>query len=182
MEFEEIETDRLILKKITPEVYDFVFANYSEPEIMAFFNFTKKEDFEKDREKFEKGLSTHNRSFVYFQLIDKDSKKMIGWCGYHTWYLDHDRAEIFYVFKDDKFSGKGLMTEAMKVVINYGFNEMNLHRIEAFVSPENLPSLNLIQKVNFTKEGHLREHYLNNGKAEDSLVFSLLKWEIIERS
>ncbi|MND70827.1 putative ribosomal N-acetyltransferase YdaF [compost metagenome] len=69
------------------------------------------------------------------------------------------------------------MTEALKPIIQYGFETMKLNRIEAFLSPDNIPSLKLVQKFGFTKEGHLREHYNKDNKLEDSAVYSLLKSE-----
>ena len=54
---------------------------------------------------------------------------------------------------------------------------MNLHRIEALAASYNIPSLKLLDKMNFKKEGVLREHYSVNDRMEDSVVFSLLKSE-----
>lgn len=52
------------------------------------------------------------------------------------------------------------MTEVIQEVVRYGFVKMDFNRIEAFISPNNAPSLKLIQKMNFVKEGHFRQHYL----------------------
>lgn len=177
MEFEILKTERLLLRKVTPEVYKHVFQSKSEEEIKSFFNCNGREDFEKERHRFEKGLSTYNRTFLYFQLIDASTNLNIGWCGYHTWYLDHERAELGYGFTNMEFEGQGLMSEATKIILDYGFKEMNLHRVEAMASPANPKSLALLERFKFIKEGHLREHYMVKGKAEDSLVFSLLKSE-----
>ena len=67
------------------------------------------------------------------------------------------------------------MKEAMPEVINYGFEKMGLHRIEAMVGKDNEPSLKLLHAHGFVQEGLLREHYLIDGRYEDSLVFSLLR-------
>ena len=177
MEFEVLETNRLLLRKLTPEVFEFVYENYSDAEITAFFNFENEEAFIAKKKRYEKGMQTINRTFLYFQLIDKETNAVLGWCGYHTWYLDHDRAEIGYGHTHDHSKGKGLMSEALKKVIDYGFTEMNLNRIEAFASAQNLPSIKLLEKNNFTKEGCLREHYVHEGNAEDSDVYGLLRAE-----
>jgi [ribosomal protein S5]-alanine N-acetyltransferase len=176
MEFELITTDRLMLRKITPEVYKYIFENYTAEEVAHFLGVDLSE-YTAEKEKSEKGYSTFNRSLLYFQLVDKVSENIIGWCGYHTWYLNHNRAEIGYGLFNDDFKGKGIMTEAIKPIIDYGFNKMNLHRIEAFIGPKNEPSLKLVKKLNFTQEGHLREHFCKDGVMEDSIVFSLLKKE-----
>lgn len=177
MIFEEIITERLILKKLTPEIYHFVFENLAEPDLMIFFGFDSWQELSKEKDKYEKGISTYNRSFLNFQLIDKQSNRIIGWCGFHTWYTEHNRAELGYMLRDEESKGKGIMTEALKPIIEYGFNEMKLSRIEAFVGPDNQPSQKLLKKLKFVQEGLLRQHYFKNNKMEDSLVFSLLKNE-----
>jgi ribosomal-protein-alanine N-acetyltransferase len=176
--FEIIETPRVRLRKITPEVYNFVFSNYNNDELKFFFGFADDESLEKERDKYEKGLSTYNRSFLYFQLLQND--KVIGTAGFHTWYHDHSRAEIFYVLRDDAYKRQGIMSGLMPLLLNYGFNTMKLHRIEAMTATYNEPSIRLLQKSGFKREGHLREHYFVNGKMEDSLIFSLLKSELIQ--
>ncbi len=176
MEFEIINTERLKLRKLTPEVYKYIFENYSTEQIIQFLGI-KPEEFAAEKEKFEKGMITFNKSYLYFQIIDKALDTIIGWCGFHTWYTTHNRAEIGYGLFNDDYKGKGIMMEAIKPIINHGFAEMNLHRIEAFIGPKNVPSLKLINKLNFTQEGHLREHFCKDNVMEDSLVFSLLKKE-----
>jgi ribosomal-protein-alanine N-acetyltransferase len=61
--------------------------------------------------------------------------------------------------------------------LEYGFTKLNLHRIEALVADWNTPSLKLVAKNGFAKEGTMREDYIVNGVSENSECFSLLKWE-----
>ena len=70
------------------------------------------------------------------------------------------------------------MKEALQWAVHYGFNTMNLHRIEAFVGRNNTPSLKLLNGLGFQYEGTLREHYMVNGVPDDSLVYGLLKQEL----
>lgn len=175
--FEILTTNRLLLRKLSPETFDFIYHNYSDEELLVFLGLNTNEALAIEKEKHRKGLSTFNKSFCYFQVLDKTTERIIGWCGYHTWYLDHNRAEIGYGLFDDTFKQKGLMSEAMKTILDYGFKTMKLHRVEAFIGKENEASISLVRKFGFTKEGLLREHYNKNGVMEDSLVFGLLKHE-----
>lgn len=177
MHFETLLTERLKLRKLTPEVFTYVFENFSDYEIKTFFDINSDLELKKEKEKYKKGISTFNKTFLYFQLIDKITENIIGWCGYHTWYLDHKRAEIGYTLTNDDFKEKGIMTEAIFSIIEYGFKKMDLNRIEAYIEPANIPSLKIIKNLNFKQEGYLREHYRKNNVVEDSLVFSLLKNE-----
>jgi len=175
MQFEILTTERLILRKITPEIVVLLFTSYTEEEIMHYLGLKNKEEFMKEKEKFKKGLRTYNKTFLYFQVMDKTTEKIIGWSGYHTWYLDHNRAEIGYGLFNEEVKNKGLMTEALKPIIAYGFYTMHLTRIEAMLSLENIPSLKLVTKFGFQQEGVLKDHYLKDGVMEDSAIYGLLK-------
>ncbi len=177
MLFHLLHTNRLTLRKLDPDVYHYVYANYTDAELMEFFGLKTAEELQKEKEKYRMGISTFNRSFVMFQLLDKETGKLLGSCGFHTWYTDHKRAEIGYAMLDDSYKGRGLMKEAMAAVIDHGFGVMRLHRIEALISPDNIPSLKLATNFNFVKEGHLREHYIKNGILENSDIYSLLEGE-----
>lgn len=178
MNFETISTDRLTLRKIDQEVYDYVFKHYNSEELKAFFGLPSDEALAEERLKYEQGLSMFNRTFLYFQLIDRSTKQIIGWCGYHTWYQRHERAEIGYGLFDESYKQKGIMTEAMTPILTFGFDAMHLNRIEAFVGPDNQASIKLLEKMNFSKEGHLKQHFKHNDKIEDSLAYALLKSEL----
>ncbi|MFK8038148.1 MAG: GNAT family N-acetyltransferase [Crocinitomicaceae bacterium] len=177
MKFEEIKTDRLILRKLSQEVYDQIFGYYSKDEVMSYLGLSSEKEYLEEKVKYESGLTTHNRKILYFQLLDKTTSTIIGWCGYHTWYVDHFRAEIGYGLFDESLKGKGLMSEAMLPIIKFGFDQMSLNRIEAFIAPYNQASLKLVSKFNFKEEGLLREHYYKTENAEASAVYSLLKSE-----
>ncbi|MFK7773763.1 MAG: GNAT family N-acetyltransferase [Saprospiraceae bacterium] len=177
MEFKKLTTDRLILRILSPEVYDFIYENFTAEEQMKFLGLSSKEELVKEKNKYDNGLSMFNKSFRGFQLIDKSSDKIIGWCGFHIWYTEHSRAEIGYNISIESYKQKGLMSEALESILEYGFSEMNLHRIEALVANYNIPSLKLLDKMNFKKEGVLRQHYFVNDQMEDSVVYSLLKNE-----
>ncbi|SCY52135.1 GNAT family N-acetyltransferase [Flavobacterium caeni] len=174
MDFEILQTGRLYLRKLTGDQWQEILERSSDLEVIDFLGVAR-EDLAKERKKTEKGFETHNKSLLIFQLVDKQSGQIIGWCGYHTWYLDHARAEIGYGLFDDAFKRKGLMTEAMRAVIDYGFDAMQLNRIEAFVGTQNTASLQTLAKFGFVREGLLKSHYFKNGVYEDSLVFGLLR-------
>jgi len=177
MEFELIPTQRLLLRKVTPEIYNYMFSNQSDEEIKRFFGLQTQQELEKERFKFEKGMIGYNRSFVLFQLIDKESNIVMGACGFHNWFAEHRRSEIGYALHSDSFMKQGFMSEAIMPIIDYGFLTMGLNRMEAFVGPANDASLSLVRKMKFTEEGRLREHYFNNGHIGDSLIFRLLRSE-----
>jgi ribosomal-protein-alanine N-acetyltransferase len=177
MNFIRIETDRLLLKGLSPEDMTVIFEHYPKEEIKQLLGHRSEEDYLKEESKYRKGYASYNRSFRLFLLTDKETGAIIGRCGLHNWNTDHRRAEIGYVMEDERFKQKGLMGEAVKAVIDYGFRDLNLHRIEALVADYNVPSLKLLEQHAFVREGILRKHYYADGVFEDSLVFSILREE-----
>ena len=177
MKFEEIITDRTILRKFTQETFDSIYSDMSQDEQLDILGIASVEELLKEKEKYRKGLSTHNKRFLYHQLIDKKTDKIIGLCGFHTWHTDHNRAEIGYGLFDDNYKGQGIMSEVLTLIVDYGFRNMGLERIEAFVSPNNIPSIKLLKRIKFKEEGYLKHHYFHNNKMDDSIVFALLRSE-----
>lgn len=177
MEFEILETKRLILKKLTPQIFTSLFENYSEAEIKKQLGLATDAEFIKEKEKSQGGYTTYDRTILSFLVVTKENNEVIGRCGYHNWYPDHRKAELGYALHHDAHKRKGYMSEAVAAVLDYGFKTMNLNRIEACTGPENIASQSLIKKYRFTQEGYLRQHYLRGQDIQDSLIFSLLKEE-----
>mgnify|MGYP000377364646 CR=1 FL=1 len=170
-----IETSRLKLRIFTPEIQKYIFEHFSDKELMEYHGFKEITELEREKEKYEGGYTTYRTSFLSFHLIRKDNNQLIGYGGYHNWFAEHQRSEIGYHIIDEKDKGQGFMSEAITAIIKYGFEEMKLNRIEAWVSPMNIPSLAIMKKFNFTQEGLLKQHWLVDGKLDDSAIFALLK-------
>lgn len=174
MNFFTIETERLLLKKLSPQDFNYLFQNHSKTTIKKILGYDTDEEYKTEKNKFIKGYSSYSHSFVFFQLYHKAQQCIIGGCGFHNWAVTHRRAELGYSLKNDDFKKQGYMSEALPPIINYGFTQMKLYRMEALISPDNTPSLKLIKKFGFIKEGLLRKHYFTNETFEDSIIFSRL--------
>ncbi len=175
-----LETERLRLKLVTPKQIHELFETRSKPEIMELMGLDEAE-FGHWKQRHEKGMETNRISLLFFLLANKSTGKIIGECGFHTWNDSHKRAEIFYAMKNDTDKGKGFMTEALGKVLEFGFSEMELNRVEAFVSAKNEPSVRLLKKFRFTKEGTARGHYRTGDHFEDSDYYALLASEFGQR-
>lgn len=84
-----------------------------------------------------------------------------------------DIGDIGYVLHPT-FWGQGLATEAVRLLVQFGWESLHLHRIEATCDPANMGSRRVLEKVGFQYEGHLRQHIKVQGKWRDSLLFGLL--------
>ncbi|MBU8714282.1 GNAT family N-acetyltransferase [Brevibacillus sp. HD3.3A] len=85
-----------------------------------------------------------------------------GWIGY---------------FLDQEHNGKGYMTEAVKLVVRYAFETLDLHRLEAGVMPHNLGSIKVLLKSGFHKEGLARKNVKINGRWEDHQTLAIVREE-----
>jgi ribosomal-protein-alanine N-acetyltransferase len=172
----KIETPQLFLELVTPQVVRKLFENKKDEEIISFFGFVLK-GFERLKMMNQGGMETHNLSVRYFILIDKASMQSIGECGFHTWNLTHNKAELFYAMHDENSKQKGFMKEAVSHILRYGFTEMKLHRVSALIAKENTASFKILKHYGFSFEGTMREDYVVNSMNEDSDCYSLLKHE-----
>ena len=171
-----LSTDRMDFILMNQSVYDQIFSGqYSDEELMQFFGFSDPDMLKIEQDRHTIGLSTFNRTFCWFQLRDKADGKLLGQCGFHSIFPNHQRAELFYSLVSDEFKQKGLMTEALVAVLKYGFTTLDLHRIEALTATYNKASLSLLLKFGFLFEGTLRSHYKVGDKLEDSVLFSLIR-------
>nr|WP_257286661.1 GNAT family protein [Halanaerobium congolense] len=78
-----------------------------------------------------------------------------------------------------KYQGKGLATEAVTAVLNYLFFDLNKHRVTASVDPDNLKSINLLERLGMRKEAHFKKSVFINGKWKDDIIYAVLKEEWI---
>jgi ribosomal-protein-alanine N-acetyltransferase len=115
---------------------------------------------------------------VFWAIARKDDSKLIGSCGFNYWNRDHSRGEISYDLAK-QYWRKGIMSQVVKSVLGFAFTQMQMHRVEATVTPTNLGSLGVLRKAGFKKEGILREQKLLHGKFYDAVMLSLLQKEYL---
>mgnify|MGYP001951790289 FL=1 len=121
-------------------------------------------------------LQRSNREYS-FGIFTKNEEQLIGHISlYAIKRLPYSSAFIGYSI-DEQFTRQGIATEAVKEVVQFGFNVLNLHRIEAYVSPKNIASIKVLEKSNFKREGLLRELLYINGSWEDHYIYALLQGE-----
>ncbi|NRS48615.1 GNAT family N-acetyltransferase [Brevibacillus sp. HB2.2] len=80
-------------------------------------------------------------------------------------------------FLDKEHNGKGYMTEAVKLVVDYAFDTLGLHRLEAGVMPHNIGSIKVLLKAGFHKEGIAKKNVKINGRWEDHQTLAIVKEE-----
>jgi ribosomal-protein-alanine N-acetyltransferase len=135
---------------------------------------------EMSEEKYIEELGTtrakRDAQFV-MEVIEGASTKPIGTCGLHE--IDSkDRKAIFgMVIGEKDYWSKGYGTEAARLIVNYGFQQLNLHRISSGAFAFNERSIKLQKKIGFREEGCLREAFFKNGQYHDLVLLGLLREE-----
>lgn len=174
-----METTRLLLRDRTRTAIAHMLTQTQEQQL-EFFGFESITELEEKLDRIEKGLSNKKVDYKIFDLVEKKTQKVIGSGGFHNWIKEHSRSEIGYSIHE-KYRNQGYMKEAMKKILEHGFTALGLNRIEALIEPENIISIRLIENYGFIREGILREHYKEGEVYEDSLLYSLLKSDFVER-
>jgi ribosomal-protein-alanine N-acetyltransferase len=102
--------------------------------------------------------------------------QLIGSCGFNAWNKRAFNGEIGYELLPEYWNN-GYMTEAISAIVTYGFANLHLHRIEAWVVPGNVSSARVLQKTGFRSEGIMRDKGYWHGRFHDLQLFALLKTE-----
>ena len=169
--FPVLETERLILRKISMDDAEDMFHLRTNEDAMKYINKPKLTSID-DAKEIIKKMNDPDR--IQWGITLKTSDTIIGTIGYHRIEKEHYRAEIGYMLHP-QYWNTGLMSEAITKVINYGFDEMKLHSIEAIINPGNTISRKILKKFNFIKEAYFKENFFFEGKFYDSEVYSLVK-------
>lgn len=172
--FPNLETERLYLRRLVKEDVNEVFALRSDVEVMKYIPrplVKTKEDALEHIAMIEAKIQ--NNEGINWAITLKDSSKLIGIIGHHRIKPEHFRAEIGYMLLPE-YHGKGIIVEAIKETLNYGFEIMKLHSIEAIIDPENYASESVLQKSGFIKEAHLKENEYYEGRFLDTVIYSIL--------
>jgi ribosomal-protein-alanine N-acetyltransferase len=116
------------------------------------------------------------RRYVRFVVILKEDNQLIGECGINMPNLQHSEGEIVYRFAKSHW-GNGFASEAVGRMVNFGFQELKLHRIEALCDARNTASIRVLEKLGMTREGCMREHRYVKGHWRSSVLYSILEQE-----
>jgi ribosomal-protein-alanine N-acetyltransferase len=174
----ELETGRLLLRRMRLDDAEAMFAYASDPEVTRYVLFETHRTVEDSEAFLRLAVEGYERGdFGGWGVVLKDSGAFVGTCGMDVNYApEHARAELGYVLSRDHW-GRGLMTEAVRAVIRFGFGRMELNRIQARCIAENTASARVMEKAGMTYEGTLRESEFIKGAYRDMKLYSILRRE-----
>jgi ribosomal-protein-alanine N-acetyltransferase len=173
--FPVLTSDRLVLRRLQAHDADAIFKLRSDPDVMRYVNRpltqTKAEAMEW-YQKVDRALE-NNEGIMWCMALKENVAKKIGNIGLWRIEKENYRAEIGYM-TDPEYQGRNLTTEAITIVIDYGFNKLKLHSMEARIDPLNIASAAVLKKTGFILEGTSKEDCFYNGRFADTGIYSII--------
>ena len=171
----DLRSARLELKELVWDDLDVIHELNSFPEVDEFNTLGIPKSLDDTRESMAPAIEDKSNSprtkYAWGLWFEN---QLAGKAGMNVMPQKYRRAEIYYVL-NPKFWGRGIATEAAKTLVSFGFNELNLHRIEAGVATENIASINVLEKLGMTREGVGRKILPIRGKWVDNYAYSIIE-------
>lgn len=173
----QLESERLVLQEITWDDIENIHALYSCPEVDEYNTLGIPENIEKTKEIIGSTIEAQeeeNRKLYGWKIIRKDSGAFIGMAGFTLSANRFKLGEISYELFPSQW-GQGYATEVAKTLVKTGFNEFNLHKVEAGVATENIRSVRVLEKAGMTREGLRRKTLPIRGEWKDNYHYAIVE-------
>ncbi|MBD2178325.1 GNAT family N-acetyltransferase [Pseudanabaena sp. FACHB-1998] len=172
-QFLTLQTPRLILRKMGLEDAEDIFAYASDPQTTAYTLWDYHRSIDDTYDYLHNFVWEIYRSGkgMCWGIVEKESNQLIGSCSLHLT-PSHRRAEMGYVLGRE-YWGQGLMTEASKAAIAFGFHMMFLLRIQAFCVVENVGSARVLEKSGMLFEGILHNYVFTKNRSWDVKMYAV---------
>ncbi len=156
-QFPRLETERLILRALMPDDAQAVLCNFSDPDVVEHLMepFTTMKQAESIVGEFI--AAYEKRKGLFWAVILKQDDAFLGTCSFESVELDK-LGEVGFDLAPP-YWGKGLMSEALRAVMGYGFERLGLNETEAFTSIHNDRAIRLLKRLNFQVSGTQEESY-----------------------
>lgn len=158
-QFPILETKRFVLRQLKHDDSKEIFQYFSMDEVTKFYDLESFTNIEQAEELIRRWNQRFKKNQgIRWGITLRSESRVIGTCGFHSWMKNHYKAEIGYELTPEYWR-QGFMTEVIQKIIEFGFNNLGLNRIDAFVEPENTGSRKVLEKVGLREEGILKEHF-----------------------
>jgi [ribosomal protein S5]-alanine N-acetyltransferase len=170
--FPDLISDRLILRKLSLDDAPEVFVLRSDEVIRKYIKRPLALNIEEAKDWIVKILENEkNNETINWAIVPKGETKLIGIICLWNIEKELNRAEVGYSLHYNYF-GKGIMNEALLNVMKYGFEVMKLKRIDAYTNKENLASIKLLERNNFSRNFAFEKVYENKEELEYNVIYS----------
>lgn len=175
--FPEFQTERLTLRQLHDTDVDEVYELRSDRETMRYIPrpLAQTREHALDHIHMVNDEIQANRS-INWGITLKGTDKLIGLIGLVRIKASNRRAEVGYILHEHH-RGQGIMSEALRKILDYAFLNLNFNSIIAVIDPDNEGSKKLLERHAFKKEAHLRENIFYKGEFRDTVIYGLLSSE-----
>ena len=173
-------TSRLRLRQFRGEDTDAMHECFADPEAMRFWNtpvHTKRIETERAVRSFIDCTPSYYR---FWAVADTESDRCLGLVNYHDGHIRNKRVAVGYMI-NPAHQRQGIATEAVSAMLDHCFDELGLHRVQAFIHPDNRASRALAEKLGFRCEGVLRDNLRVRDSWRDEMLYALLRTDRLSR-
>lgn len=177
----ELQTERLTLRHPQPKDLDGLWVIFSSKELMRYWShepWTDRSEAQKYLDEINQGFE--KRSLFQWAVTEKGQDRLIGTVTVMNWDRTNRHVEIGYILAKDSW-GNGFAIEAVRRVLSFVFDELDVHRVEAELDPRNIGSARLLERLGFSKEGLLAERWFLFDESCDSALYGLLSRDFVKR-
>ena len=169
-----LRTERLRLRPLASADAAALLAIFSEPRVMRYWSTLPWSGVEQAQAFIARDIEAmRNGDYLRLGLERLSDAQLIGQCTLFDFKRASRRAEIGYAL-DAGAWGRGYMHEALCALLEHGFGEQKLNRVEADIDPRNTASARSLERLGFAREGLLRERWIVDGEVSDTALYGLL--------
>lgn len=174
-DFPVLKTERLTLKQITADHAQRIFEMRTNERVNQFIARPEMPSLEDAIKLVERTqLAYQNKMGIGWAGFLRDNNQLIGTCGFNSIDFPNLRAEIGGELTTE-YWGKNIAFEAVSAIVNFGFERLQLHSIEAKVSPQNRGAIYLLEALGFKKEAHFKDRIYFNNQFQDMAVYTAIQ-------
>lgn len=170
-----LESDRLILKPVEPEDLPYLLEQRWDSDLTDYIihnpisSYNQQQWYENICRKGDVVMS------IFYKENPDEKPVLLGAVGLYDINQRHQRATWKTLRIRKQYQGLGLAREAAIMLLDYGFNTLNINKITGDVFPENKSIITLMEHVGFKMEGRLKQHYFHQGVFKDVVIYSVLR-------
>lgn len=178
--FPVIESERLILRQLTPEDAADFFACQSDPEVFRYAGRSEETSLESARHMLNILFKRHQeQSMLSWAILLKENQRLIGRFQIEEWSDENHRAAVGYLL-GKQYWGKGYASEALRAVIASLFEQTTVNRIDTFAWAENVASTRVMEKAGMRFEGLARQKRFAKGAFRDVKSYAILREDFLD--
>ncbi len=173
-----LKSKNVVLRVVEKKDIPLLLLWFNDPEVIQYLQFyLPLMELQEEKWLEQKSFSENDVVFLIEAIMEDGSLKPIGTCGLHEIEWKNRKATAGIAIGEKDFWSKGYGTEAARLIIEYAFNQLNLHRLGTSVYDFNERSIGMQKKVGFQVEGRRRQAIFKNGRYVDEIVLGILREE-----